>query len=106
MVGFILSECVKNRDMERTNICGLSRNELTAAGLSRPVTTMDAIKLEARHLNSRIVIECVGHGWIVVMPGGAVIGTHTPLSAFEAEHTAWEMGEDEYQVIVDRMVGR
>lgn len=89
-------------------ITNLSRAGLTAAGVTRPQTSMDTIKLEARHTGSPIVIEHVTGRWLVVLPGGAVLGASgEPQGAFWAEHTAWEMdGGNDYQVVVDRVVGR
>lgn len=98
-----------NIPMNRINplgICGISRAELTAAGVVRPQTSMDTIKLEARFSGSPIVIEHVTGRWLVVMPGGAVLGAGGDAQgAFWAEQTAWEMDKGSgYQVIVDRVV--
>ena len=95
--------------MQKTNICGLSRDEMTAAGVSRPQVSMDDIKREARYTGSPVVIEHVSGRWLVVLPGGAVLGTSTaqPMGAFEAEHTAWSLDNGtDYQVFVDRVVGK
>jgi hypothetical protein len=95
--------------MEKTDICGLSRNEMTLAGVARPQVSMDDIKREARYTGSPVVIEHVSGRWLVVMPGGAVLGTSTaePMGAFEAEHTAWSMDNgNDYQVVQDKVVGK
>ena len=102
--------------MQRINplgTCGLDRAALTAAGVElglkpRPQTSLDAIKLEARRTGSPIVIEHTTGRWLVVLPGGAVLGAGGDAQgAFWAEQTAWEMcGESDYQVVVDRVVGR
>jgi hypothetical protein len=93
--------------MRNINVTGLSKAELTAAGVSRPQTSLNDIKLEARHTGCPIVIEHATGRWIVVMPGGAVLGTGGEAKgAFWAEHTAWEMDNgNDYQVILDRVVG-
>ena len=97
--------------MQRINplgTCGLDRAALTAAGVVRPQTSLDAIKLEARRTGSPIVIEHTTGRWLVVLPGGAVLGAGGDAQgAFWAEQTAWEMcGESDYQVVVDRVVGK
>jgi hypothetical protein len=95
--------------MQKTSICGLGRNDMTAAGASRPQVSMNDIKLEARHTGCPVVIEHVSGRWIAVMPGGAVIGTSSaePMGAFEAEHLAWSMDNgNDYQVELERVVGR
>jgi hypothetical protein len=95
--------------MKQTNICGLSRAEMTVAGADRPQVSMNDIKLEARHTGCPVAIEHVSGRWIVVLPGGAVIGTSSaePMGAFEAEHMAWSMDNgNDYQVLIDRVVGR
>ena len=97
--------------MNRTSTLGtsgLDRKSLTAAGVVRPQTSLDTLRLEARHIGSPIVIEHVTGRWLVVLPGGAVLGSGGDAQgAFWAEQTAWEMcGEGDYQVVVDRVVGR
>lgn len=92
--------------MQKTNICGLSRDEMTAAGVSRPQVSLDDIKREARYTGSPVVIEHVSGRWLVVMPGGPVFGTSTaePMGAFEAEEAAQGIGG--YTVEIGRVVGR
>lgn len=96
---------IKNNNL---GVCGLDRSSLTDAGVIRPQTSMDSIKLEARQTGSPIVIEHVTGRWLVVLPGGAVLGASgEPQGAFWAEHTAWSMdGGNDYQVVVDRVVGK
>ena len=93
-----------------TGLTSAALAEASAAlGLkSRPQTSLDTLRLEARHIGSPIVIEHVTGRWLVVLPGGAVLGAGGDAQgAFWAEQTAWEMcGEGDYQVVVDRVVGR
>ena len=100
-----------NRPMDRNQplgTTGLDRKSLTAAGVVRPQTSLDTIKLEARHSGSPIVIEHITGRWLVVLPGGAVLGSGGDAQgAFWAEQTAWEMcGESDYQVVVSEVAGR
>jgi hypothetical protein len=94
---------VYTRDMDKQRITNLAECRIT-----RPQTSMDTIKLEARHTGSPIVIEHVAGRWLVVLPGGAVLGASgEPQGAFWAEHTAWSIdGGNDYQVVVDKVVGR
>lgn len=94
---------VYTEDMDKQRITNLAD-----CRINRPQTSMDTIKLEARHTGSPIVIEHVTGRWLVVLPGGAVLGASgEPQGAFWAEHTAWEMdGGNDYQVELERVVGR
>ena len=101
--------------MNRTSTlgtCGLTPEALAAAsaelGLApRPQTSLDTVKREAKHSGCPIVIEHVTGRWLVVMPGGAVLGAGGEAQgAFWAEQTAWEMcGDSDYRVDQERVVG-
>jgi hypothetical protein len=90
----------------------LTRNEMTAAGVTRSAITLDVVKLHAKMQNAPQVIASVvdPSRWLVVTPGGSVMGTSlTPMGAAEAEELAWNMaarmGWADPQVKMDGRVG-
>ena len=90
--------------MQKSNICGLSREELHKAGVQRPILSLDEVKAEARRSE---VIQVIGHkstgAMLVVMPGGAVFGTASTWFVDEAESVAALYGA--FVTRLDEVVG-
>lgn len=77
--------------MKTTNTTGLSRAALTAAGVVRPVITLDSLRLDAKSTNIVQVVAYAGDTsrWLLVLPGGSVFGTgEQGYGAFDAEALA------------------
>ena len=101
--------------MKRTNvtgICGLSRQQLTVAGVPRPAVTLDVARLWAYQSNAPQVIACVTDPSrvLVVTPGGGTPGASgKPMGFAEAEEYAWalaaRMGWNDPAVVMDGRVG-
>lgn len=88
--------------MKRTTITGLTRDALTASGVTRASVTLDTLRADARMSGLAQVIAHVSDPSrvIVVFPGGAVIGTSsTPMGWADAEEVAASRGE--YRVRLD-----
>lgn len=62
--------------MTRSNICGLSRTELEAAGFPRPALTIDEVRADARESGkAQIIGHRITGKILIVLPGGGVWGT-------------------------------
>ncbi len=75
--------------MIRSNICGLSRQELAQA-MPQPVRlSLDEVRADAKHAG---LAQIVGHRLtghiLIVLPGGAVFGTSECWFQDEAESVA------------------
>lgn len=83
--------------MKRTSplgICGISRDQLTAAGVTRPAVTLDVVRLWAKMGNCAQVIATTEEPSrvLIITPGGSTLGTSgKPMGFVEAEEFAWGM---------------
>lgn len=62
--------------MQTSTICGLTKDALTQAGVTRSRLSLDEVKADARETGLAQVIghRLTGH-ILIVLPGGAVFGT-------------------------------